>query len=253
MASRRNKLMDLLLRGGERAEERAVDDPALTSAHTRARQALAELVPVTERLAGAVAHARGTVEALSERERRGLASRAELSAATARVRDGLDRLGIVALNAGLEGARLEGPAGRALAMVADEIRQVAMRCMASTDEVDEALHAARTEADKAHVALGETRERLATAAIEASSGVALAHAADGALSDLGDRLGKATGVDPEVAAALERAQTHARELVSALSLASSRGLVRGAALRPVLEPILRLFDQLDTDRDAEDE
>lgn len=251
--SRRKKWIDVLFRGGDKADDRAVEDPALAAAHAKAKKPLSELVPVAERLTGTLAHARSALDALAERERRSQGTRVELSTATTRVREGLDRLGIVALNAGLEGARIEGPAGRALAMVADEIRQIAQRCTASTDEVVGALRDGAQEAEKVGAAIADTREKLATAAVDASTVATLAHTTDGALSDLGDKLGKATGVDPEVAAALERAQTHARELVSALSLASSRGLVRGAALRPVLEPILRLFDQLDTERDVEDE
>lgn len=251
--SRRKKWIDLLFGGGDRADDKGIQDPALTAAHAKASKSLSELLPVAERLTGTLAHTRSALDALAERERRSHATRTELSVATSRVREGLGRLGIVALNAGLEGARIEGPAGRALAMVADEIRQIAMRCTASTDEIVDALRGGAEEAEKVAAALTDTRERLTAAAVDASSVGALAHATDGALTELGDRLGRATGVDPEVAAALDRAQTHARELVSALSLASSRGLVRRAALRPVLEPLLRLFDQLDTERDAEDE
>ena len=41
--------------------------------------------------------------------------------------DVFERLGLVALNAGLEGARLGESQGRALSLVADEVREHAMR------------------------------------------------------------------------------------------------------------------------------
>ena len=63
--SRRKKWIDVLFRGGDKADDRAVEDPALAAAHAKAKKPLSELVPVAERLTGTLAHARIALDAVA--------------------------------------------------------------------------------------------------------------------------------------------------------------------------------------------
>ena len=79
--------------------------------------------------------------------------------------------------------------------------------------------------------------------------------AESALVDIGEKLRKATGSDPETARAISQAAEHARALVTALTQISGkapRGLVVGT-LRPMLEPLVRLLDSEGDDADDTDE
>jgi methyl-accepting chemotaxis protein len=236
-----------LVSGSSGATARAVDDAALTSAHGRAQTLLRDAVKTTEHLVGATSHHRGSLDALGERQR-AIASRIlDMRSAATRLADTESRLGVVALNAGLEGARIEGLAGRALVMLADEVRSLLSRATSATSELSTGLEEMHVDVTKLDAQLGDVRTSGGQLTEEASRSLNAAHDADGALSELGDQLRRATGVDPELAAAVESAQTHARDLVAALTLVSSRaqGTLAAAALRPIIEPIGRLLDQLD--------
>ena len=176
----------------------------------------------------------------------------DIRAALQRVYDVEARLGVIALNAGLEGARIEGPAGRALMMVADEVRGLVARGATASGEMGAGCEEIATEMTRLDGQIGEARANGANIVDEASRAQKAVHDADAAMGDLGAELRRATGVDPELAEAVERAQAHARELVAALTVVSSRhGAIATGALRPMIEPLIRLLDQLD-DRGGED-
>jgi methyl-accepting chemotaxis protein len=229
----------------------AVEDAALLGVHARAHGSLREAVQSAERLVSAATRHRVSLEAVAERQRL-LASRlSDVRGAIQRVIDVEARLGIVALNAGLEGARIEGPAGRGLMMVADEVRGLVSRATTASSEVASACEEISGELGRIDGQIGEARTHGANIVEEASRSQKAVHDADSALDDLGSELRRATGVDPELAEAVERAQSHARELVAALTILSSRqGALATSALRPMMEPLVRLLDQLDEDEDA---
>src|SRR5262249_26308930 len=106
------------MRGGQAA----LDDASLWTAHEQAPHSLAGASASAERVAASVAKQRVSIDGAAERASLVAARSAGLGASAARVSEAFERLGLVALNAGLEGARLAEPQGRALLLLSEEIR-----------------------------------------------------------------------------------------------------------------------------------
>lgn len=250
----KRRLFRLLRRGARDASRdvgrTAVEESALWASHQRASAAVRETGEAAQRIASHVAKQRGVVDALADRARGVSARSGDLSASFTRLQETFARLELVALNAGLEGARLgEGP-GHALGLVSDEIRTQATRGSEASRELGIALGEIGSELVQVHSSLDRAREASAEVAQEAARVGGASADAERALTEMGDRLKKATGSDPETARAIADATEHARSLVAALGALSGKApqALVVAALRPVLEPLLRL---LDSDEDAE--
>ena len=83
-----------------------LDDGALWGAHQRASAAVREASDAAQRIASHIAKQRAVVDSLGDRTR-GVGTRsAELTTGFSRMKEAFERLELVALNAGLEGARL---------------------------------------------------------------------------------------------------------------------------------------------------
>ena len=221
-----------------------MEESALWASHQRASASARETGEAAQRIASHVAKQRAVVDALADRARGVSARSADLSGAFSRLKETFARLELVALNAGLEGARLgEGP-GQALALVSEEIRSQATRGSEACRELGLSLGEIGTELTGVHASLDRAREASAEVAQEAAKVGGASADAERALAEMSDRLKKATGSDPETARALSDAAEHARALVAALGALSGRAppAIVVAALRPVLEPLLRLFD-----------
>jgi methyl-accepting chemotaxis protein len=248
--------MDVLRRtaGVPKGPRVALEDAALWDARDRAAKASAETARLAERVTASVTRQRSVLDGTVERAAL-FTSKAEAATDTAnRVVEALDRLGVVALNAGLEGARSPDPLGRALLLVSDEIRasvsrgtEAARDLVAATkeltqqaNELGQRLDASRRDASE----IGGDTALLKTAAQDAGL----------ALTDLEARLRKATGLDPELARSLALAGDHAKGLVMALTAIESREpeeIDRSAvaeALGPVLGPLLKLLAQTADER-----
>lgn len=214
------------------------------TSHQRAASSVRETAEAAQRIASHVAKQRGVVDALADRARGVSVRSAELSASFTRLKETFARLELVALNAGLEGARLgEGP-GQALGLVSDEVRAQANRGSEACRELGLSLGEFGSELTQVHSSLDRAREDSAEVAQEAARVGGAASDADRALAEMGDRLRKATGSDPETARALADATDHARSLVMALGSLTGEApqTLVVAALRPILEPLLRLLD-----------
>jgi hypothetical protein len=240
---RRRRWMEVLRRttgvgglGGEddgRVPSGALDDAALWAAHERASASLKESSARAERVAATVARQRARSEGLGP--------------GAGRVAEMFERLGVVALNAGLEGARAGEPQGRALLLLSEEIRANVVRGAEAAGELARAVDEIAAESAEVRRQIERSRVEVSEVGQEAAQLQAAAASASKSLDDLGARLRRATGIDPEMARVVALAAEHARGLMtalSALSTAAQAGPVLGA-LRPVIRPLVRLLGEIE--------
>jgi exonuclease SbcC len=261
-APRRRRWLDVLRRAAQREggpEASAPGEPtpidaALWSAHGEAQRAVGDAAEKAGRVADAAARHRAALDGASERAGAMVTHAEGLTLAATRVGDALERLAVVALNAGLEGARTAEPQGKALLLLSEEIRShvsrgaetardlvsVVEELAAETGQIRKELEGARSAAEET----GQAAESLGGALVRARQ----------ALTDAERHLKRATGIDPEMARAISLATEHARGLLSALSTLSTatqaRPLLLGA-LRPALVPLSRLLRELWEEGDDE--
>lgn len=236
---------------GARASSLGLDDAALWSAHEQASLSLKESGARSERLAAAVARQRGLIEDAAERANV-IAARSEgLSTSAARVVEAFERLGVVALNTGLEGARMVEPQGRALLLIAEEIRANVRRGADAGEQLVRVVEEIAAESTEVRRQLERSRIEVSEVGQEAAHLQAAGQQASTSLDALASRLRRVTGVDPEVARAVAQASEHARGLMTALSTLSTAANATRAvsALRPVLGSLARLLGELDGERE----
>jgi len=224
-----------------------LDEAALFSQHERANVATAQSLRTAQAAGATAAQQRSALEAAADHARLLVSRGRDMRGSAHQVRDALERAKLVALNTGLEGARLGEPAGKAMVAAADELRSVIGRALAALEEHLSLLSQIEREREKlrdlveqaktAASALGDELLRAQTAQREAA----------GALEELGKGLERSTGTDREAARIVATAAEHARGLLEALSALAGRPQ-RGAvarALRPTLLPLLRLMREID--------
>lgn len=250
----KRRLFRLLRRGGRGSAaatgRSAIEESALWSAHQRASTAVRDSGEAAQRIASHVAKQRGMVDGLADRARAVSARAQDLSASFIRIIDAFARLELVALNAGLEGARMGEGGALALGLVSDEVRAQATRGSEASRELSTTLAEIGSELLQVNASLDRTRESAAEVAQEAARVGGASADAERALVEIGDRFRKTTGSDPETAKAIAEATDHARALVAALGTLSGKvpqSLVV-TALRPVLEPLSRMLDAEDDEQ-----
>jgi methyl-accepting chemotaxis protein len=255
----KRRLLSMLRRTARSAEitsasRNAAEENALWTTHERALNAVREASTAAQRLSSAVAKQRGAVDAASDRTRAASVRAQDLVASLARISDAFDRLGIVALNAGLEGARLGENVGRALLLVSDEVRAQAARGGETARDVSLALGGVTGELVQLQASIDGTREASADLGHDAARATSAASDAENALLEIQEWLRKASGSDPEIVRAMAETAANARALVASLQALNGRiprALLLGA-LRPVLDPLARLLGDDDV-RSEDDE
>ncbi len=243
----RKRLMDMLRRTtglgpGTRAE---LEDAELWTAHGRAARALGDVERHAERVVAASTRQRAEVGAAVERAR-DVAGRVDAATGIARrLTEVLERIDVVALNAGLEGARSAEPAARALMLVSEELRAHVGRGLESGRELDRALAGASSGATDTRDRLEGTQKDAVELSAESGQLKAAAQEAAAGFADLESRLRRATGLDPETARLVAVAGDQARGLAAALSsLDGAQGAEALRALGPLLAPLAKLLASL---------
>jgi methyl-accepting chemotaxis protein len=249
----KHRLLHILRRSakGVRAgsERSTADAAALWSAHERALVRARDAGSAAQRIALSVAGQRAAVDAAADRTRSLSSRAADLQTAFSRVQDAFERLALVALNAGLEGARLGEAEGRQLGLVSDEVRGQSQRGADAGRDLGVGIGQIVTELAQLESHLGQAQGVVAEVAQDAARAAGAASDAESALIDVGDRVKKVTGSDPEAVRAIAEASERARALVVSLGALSGKvpRALLVAALRPMLEPLATLLAEDDPD------
>ncbi len=212
----------------------------LFQAQDSAARAAEESLRVLHAASAAAAQQRTSLDAATDQLRAVDNRGRDLHSASLRAREALERLRLIALNAGLEGLRLGDPSGKALVTVAEELRVFIQRGAESLDEISaiaDQLDAGRTKLREELVA---ARGHGSTLAEELLRAQGTQHETRRAVGDMGSALQASAGIDREVAAKAGAAANHARQLAEALDglLGSTAG--RALAVRtlgPTLDAI----------------
>jgi len=212
--------------------------------HQRARHALAaaqeaqhQATTAAEQHAAALSATVDDAQALTTRAR-------DLRASTDLVREALERAKLLALNAGLEGARLGEPAGRILVTLADEVRTATARGLESLGEHVQLL----AQVDRERERLGSRLTNVSQGAGALAGALAQMNAehetATRALDELESELRRTPGADPDAARTVADASRHAQALLQALGELSPRARrnLLLDALQPLLRRLVRLLD-----------
>jgi methyl-accepting chemotaxis protein len=252
----KQRLLRLLRRTPKDARssvERATSDvSALWSAHERALVRARDAGAAAQRIAAGAARQRASIDGVADRMR-AISSRAsEVQAGFARVIDAFERLALVALNAGLEGARRGEAEGRQLGLVSDEVRAHSARGADGARELASGIGQLVAELVQLDSNVAQAQGVVSEVTQDAARALGAASDAESAVADIGERVKRATGSDPETVRAIAEASERARSLVTALGTLSGkvpRALI-AAALRPALEPLIRLLADEEPEQDG---
>jgi methyl-accepting chemotaxis protein len=251
----KQRLLRLLRRAkGARAGDRSTADvSALWSAHERALVRARDAGSAAQRIASSAARQRASIDAVADRVRALCARAGEVQAGFGRVIDAFERLGLVALNAGLEGARLGEAEGRQLALVSDEVRAHASRGGEVAHELGAALAQLAADLGQLDSTVAQAQAVVAEVTQDSARALGAASDAESALMDIGERVKKTTGSDPETVRAISEASERARALVASLSTLSGKvpRALLAAAMRPALEPLARLLAEEAPEEDGD--
>jgi len=164
------------------------------------------------------------------------------------LRESVDRAKLSALNAGLEGARLGEPVGKALVAMSDEQRNLLARALDAMDEHGGLLGEADRERDRCVAALSQVSDdtRQALAALNRSEQQAQLTAA--VLQELHQDFAAQFAGDAESAKIMAETASHVRSAASSLLALTQRTPLGVDALRELLGPLLALVPSEDGPR-----
>ncbi len=157
------------------------------------------------------------------------------------LRESVDRAKLTALNAGLEGARLGDPMGKALLVMGDEVRNLLARAVDALDEHTGLLAEVERDRERALVDLVRITDstRQATSALGRSEEQSQLTTA--LLGGIRTDLSELFGTDPEAAQVLADAAGQVKNMANSLLDLSQRSPLGVRALRELLAPLLALI------------
>jgi chromosome segregation ATPase len=234
------------LRGPGKPRRTAADVALLLASFDELGRLVGAIRDRAARLGAGLAERVDDAEHVATLARSSLARGRDVRGAASAAREALEGVRLLALNSGLEGARISDASSAALIRLSDEVRARAVQGMEALDELNSLLEQLDRDRDKLRdAAVGLTTE-LKTLE-QTSSGDQAAHQGlEHALTELGEAIERATGADPALAPLLASAAEHARGLASSLSQLATRDGAKLAlrSLQPILEPLLNVLDEI---------
>lgn len=156
------------------------------------------------------------------------------------LRESVDRAKLTALNAGLEGARLGEPIGKALVVMGDEVRNLLARALDGLEEHAALLAEVDRERDRYLSDLGRLNDASRAVGGELALAEEKSQLTAALLGEVRTELRDLFGTDPETARILASSAGQVKTLASSLAELSERAPLGGDALRELLAPLLSL-------------
>lgn len=242
------------LRGPGRPRRTAAEVALLLAAFDELGRALGVRREHARALGSGLSERSGEAEHVASLSRSLLARARDVRGAALAAREALEGVRLLALNSGLEGARLSDASSAALIRLSDEVRARCVQGMEALDELASLLEQSDRDRDKLRDAAVELEGALQSLEQKASEEQAGFADVDRALAELGESIERATGADPALAPLLASAAEHARGLASSLSQLGARDGAKLAlrSLQPLLEPLLSVLDEIYGRNDEEE-
>jgi methyl-accepting chemotaxis protein len=210
---------------------------ALEAAKTAAARANSE-----QRAASAgLARQHGGLEAVLESAQMLAAHGRDVRNSLQVLRESVDRAKLSALNAGLEGARLGEPLGKALVVMSDEQRNLLARALDALEEHGALLAEVERDRDRCLAELSQLSEGARQTGTTLARAEEQSQLTGALLHELRTDFVELFGGNPETAQAMAQAAAHVRTAANSLLELTQRAPLGVDALRELLSPLLALI------------
>jgi methyl-accepting chemotaxis protein len=156
------------------------------------------------------------------------------------LRESVERAKLTALNAGLEGARLGEPVGKALVVMGDEVRNLLARAVDALEEHAGLLAEVDRDRDRCLGDLARLGDDARQVGVDIARAEEQSQLTTALLGELRTDLSELLGTDAEAAQLLASSAGQVKTLASSLLELSQRAPLAASALRELLEPLLSL-------------
>ncbi|HEY3253150.1 MAG TPA: methyl-accepting chemotaxis protein [Polyangiaceae bacterium] len=219
----------------------AVQSARLLAALEAAKTAAARANNEQRALSSALSEQRSELEAVQQSAQKLALRSRDIRNSLQVLRESVDRAKLSALNAGLEGARLGEPVGKALVVMSDEQRNLLARALDALEEHGALLAEVERERDRCLGALSQLNEGTRQTSATFARGEQQSQLSYALLQELHTDFSELFGGDPATVRALAEAGAHVRTAADSLLELTQRAPLSVDALRELLSPLLALL------------